>query len=69
MKLKLPKLQRVQVELVPTDQVPMCPMGPSLAQKEADGTITPEEAQLLQMLRLHGMLVAWENEDAINKLQ
>lgn len=54
--MNLPKLQRVVVQCVPADQVKVCPMGPSLEQKEKDGTITESEAFVLHALRIHRAL-------------
>jgi hypothetical protein len=60
--ITLPKGRRVEVTLVPKDQVQVCPMGPSLEQKEKDGTITESEKWVLDALRVFRIVEGWENE-------
>jgi hypothetical protein len=45
-------VRRVVVETVPAEKVEVCPMGPSLTQKEKDGTLTEEEARWLRIQRM-----------------
>jgi len=59
---ELPKCCRIEVNLVPKDQVQVCPMGPSLEQKEKDGTITESEKSVLHALRIFRITNQWENE-------
>jgi hypothetical protein len=51
------------VKLVPKDQVQVCGIGPSLEQKEKDGTITESERRVLQALQIFRITSQWENEE------
>jgi hypothetical protein len=64
---ELPKCRRVEVELVPKDQIQVCGIGPSLEQKEKDGTITESEKRVLQSLRIFSITNQRENEEQNNK--
>ena len=59
---KLPKCRRVEVPLVPKDQIQVCGIGPSLEHKEKDGTITESERRVLQALQIFRITSQWENE-------
>ena len=64
---ELPKCCRVEVKLVPKDQVQVCGIGPSLEHKEKDGTITESERRVLHALRIFRITSQWENEEQSNR--
>jgi hypothetical protein len=49
-------MTQIYPEMIPADLVQVCPMGPSLSQKEKDGTITEDEKIILRMLEVHEVL-------------
>jgi hypothetical protein len=62
-----PKCCRVEVELVPKDQVQVYGIGPSLEHKEKDGAITESEKNVLHALRIFRITSQWENEEQNNR--
>ena len=53
---------RVYPEMIPSNMVKVCPMDPSLDQKEKDDTLTKDEEFMLYVLNIHRIISSWESE-------